>query len=194
MSAYASTVSLGPQPRTISGGRRDDPTAATSGTGTGTGAAFTPNTQYSPSMNSGQMSNSMSNISTMQNSVGESNNVNNSNNNSTYEYDPLEWKFVQSFGDDNSGEDDLVTAVEFDDTGDYLAVGDKAGRICIFEAHNLSRQRALQRRGSSTQQQQQHTPLGWPIEYKFYVCICTATWYLQFTIPISMHVSVYLFC
>ncbi len=29
--------------------------------------------------------------------------------------------------------DDLVTAVEFDDTGKYLAVGDKAGRICIFE-------------------------------------------------------------
>lgn len=45
----------------------------------------------------------------------------------------LDWKFVQSFGDDNSSEDDLVTAVEFDHTGQFLAVGDKAGRICVFE-------------------------------------------------------------
>lgn len=30
---------------------------------------------------------------------------------------------------------DMVTAVEFDQTGDYLAVGDKAGRIWLFEAH-----------------------------------------------------------
>jgi hypothetical protein len=30
--------------------------------------------------------------------------------------------------------DDLVTAVEFDINGNYLAVGDKAGRICVFEA------------------------------------------------------------
>jgi hypothetical protein len=30
---------------------------------------------------------------------------------------------------------DMVTAVEFDQTGDYLAVGDKAGRIWLFEGH-----------------------------------------------------------
>lgn len=95
--------------------------------------------------------------------------------------DELDWKFVASFGDDNSSDgmpqcsvflvclkvaffcfaawgrpttdvqscpharcacvppsapsnpDDLVTAVEFDETGEYIAVGDKAGRICIFE-------------------------------------------------------------
>lgn len=29
--------------------------------------------------------------------------------------------------------DDLVTSVQFDATGQYLAVGDKAGRICVFE-------------------------------------------------------------
>eukprot|EP00457_Paulinella_chromatophora_P006208 gb/GEZN01006226.1/.p1 GENE.gb/GEZN01006226.1/~~gb/GEZN01006226.1/.p1 ORF type:complete len:423 (+),score=59.64 gb/GEZN01006226.1/:66-1334(+) len=45
----------------------------------------------------------------------------------------LQWRFVQSFGDDSSGAEDLVTTVEYDDTGDYLAVGDKAGRVCIFE-------------------------------------------------------------
>jgi len=48
----------------------------------------------------------------------------------------LDWKFVQSFGDDNSSDDDLVTAVDFDESGDYLAVGDKAGRICVFEGHD----------------------------------------------------------
>lgn len=56
----------------------------------------------------------------------------------------LEWKFVQSFGDDNSSDDDLVTSVEFDDTGDYLAVGDKAGRICIFERSSKKRRAPLE--------------------------------------------------
>lgn len=45
----------------------------------------------------------------------------------------LSWQFIQSFGDDNSSDDDLVTSVDFDSAGKYLAVGDKAGRICIFE-------------------------------------------------------------
>ena len=72
----------------------------------------------------------------------------------------LEWEFVQSFGDDNSaydcdGElertahlepeaccececaladaDDLVTAVEFNETGEFLAIGDKAGRVSIVQ-------------------------------------------------------------
>ena len=85
------------------------------------------------------------------------------------DYDPLEWKFVQSFGDDNSGEDDLVTAVEFDDTGDYLAVGDKAGRICIFEAHTSNKSR-INKRGSisGTNPNTSTNSLLWPIEYKFY--------------------------
>ena len=29
----------------------------------------------------------------------------------------------------------MVTAVEFDNSGDFLAVGDKAGRIWMFEGH-----------------------------------------------------------
>lgn len=57
----------------------------------------------------------------------------------------MQWRFIQSFGDDASSDDDLVTALQYDPTGEYLAVGDKAGRICLFES------------GSTT-----------PIEYKFY--------------------------
>ena len=45
---------------------------------------------------------------------------------------------MQSFGDDASAydftdADDLVTAVEFDHSGRYLAIGDKAGRVSIVE-------------------------------------------------------------
>lgn len=64
------------------------------------------------------------------------------------------WEFVQSFGDDASSydfadADDLVTAVQFDSTGEHLAIGDKAGRVSIV-------QEAERRTG------------GGPLEYRFY--------------------------
>mmetsp|Transcript_39838 Transcript_39838/g.78313 ORF Transcript_39838/g.78313 Transcript_39838/m.78313 type:complete len:458 (+) Transcript_39838:56-1429(+) len=74
----------------------------------------------------------------------------------------LDWKFIQSFGDDNSNEDDLVTAVEFDETGEFLAVGDKAGRICIFESHTTTDLSTLLK---PDERKQARSP---PIEYKFY--------------------------
>ncbi|TPX34393.1 hypothetical protein SmJEL517_g02950 [Synchytrium microbalum] len=47
------------------------------------------------------------------------------------------WKFAQCFGDKGEVEDvteaDIISAVEFDDTGDYLATGDKGGRVVLFE-------------------------------------------------------------
>lgn len=43
------------------------------------------------------------------------------------------WMFVQSFGDDSAGADDLVTAMAVSPDGDWLAAGDEAGRICLFE-------------------------------------------------------------
>ncbi|XWS60756.1 hypothetical protein CRYUN_Cryun07bG0063400 [Craigia yunnanensis] len=50
---------------------------------------------------------------------------------------PLEWKFSQVFGDRSPGEDiedvDLISAVEFEKSGDYVAVGDRGGRVVIFE-------------------------------------------------------------
>lgn len=70
-----------------------------------------------------------------------------------------EWKFAQCFGDKNDiqamteGEflipcsfsfsfaililADLITTVEFDLTGDFLASGDKGGRIVLFERNSL---------------------------------------------------------
>ncbi|KAL6997143.1 hypothetical protein U1Q18_007267 [Sarracenia purpurea var. burkii] len=50
----------------------------------------------------------------------------------------LEWKFSQVFGERNPGEEvqdvDIITAIEFEKTGDYLAVGDQGGRVVIFES------------------------------------------------------------
>lgn len=50
---------------------------------------------------------------------------------------PLDWKFSQVFGERSPGEEvenvDIISAIEFDTTGDYLAVGDRGGRVVIFE-------------------------------------------------------------
>ncbi|PON72217.1 Protein phosphatase 2A regulatory subunit PR [Parasponia andersonii] len=50
---------------------------------------------------------------------------------------PMEWKFSQVFGERAPGEDlqevDIISAMGFDSSGDYLAVGDRGGRVVIFE-------------------------------------------------------------
>ncbi|ORE08639.1 protein phosphatase 2A regulatory subunit PR55 [Rhizopus microsporus var. microsporus] len=47
------------------------------------------------------------------------------------------WRFAQCFGDKGESDDiteaDIISAVEFDHTGDYLATGDKGGRVVLFE-------------------------------------------------------------
>jgi len=49
----------------------------------------------------------------------------------------LEWKFTQVFGDktavDKVSDEDIITSISFDKTGKYLSLGDKAGRLIIFE-------------------------------------------------------------
>ena len=61
-----------------------------------------------------------------------------------------EWKFQQVFGDTKSEEAvdgmsflsntnmlaDIISAVEFDSTGNYLAIGDRGGRVVILERNN----------------------------------------------------------
>ncbi|XP_024026859.1 serine/threonine protein phosphatase 2A 55 kDa regulatory subunit B beta isoform isoform X1 [Morus notabilis] len=50
---------------------------------------------------------------------------------------PLEWKFSQVFGERTAGEEvqevDIISAIEFDTSGDYLATGDRGGRVVLFE-------------------------------------------------------------
>lgn len=48
-----------------------------------------------------------------------------------------EWKFSQLFGEKNAIEEvsdvDIVSAIEFDETGEFLAVGDRGGRVVVFD-------------------------------------------------------------
>lgn len=49
----------------------------------------------------------------------------------------LDWKFLQVFGDKASvekvSEEDIISAISFDKTGRFLSLGDRAGRLIIFE-------------------------------------------------------------
>ncbi|KAL9244580.1 hypothetical protein vseg_018347 [Gypsophila vaccaria] len=51
--------------------------------------------------------------------------------------DPLDWKFSQVFGERAAGEEvqevDIISAIEFDKSGDHLATGDRGGRVVLFE-------------------------------------------------------------
>ncbi|KAJ6803056.1 serine/threonine protein phosphatase 2A 55 kDa regulatory subunit B beta isoform-like isoform X1 [Iris pallida] len=50
---------------------------------------------------------------------------------------PLEWKFSQVFGERTAGEEvqevDIISAIEFNKSGNYLATGDRGGRVVLFE-------------------------------------------------------------
>lgn len=53
--------------------------------------------------------------------------------------DNFDFKFSQCFGDKADivvTEADIITAVEFDHSGDYLATGDRGGRVVLFEKNN----------------------------------------------------------
>ncbi|ODN91481.1 protein phosphatase PP2A regulatory subunit B [Cryptococcus wingfieldii CBS 7118] len=62
-----------------------------------------------------------------------------------------QWRFAQCFGDKGEVEDitegkypgsllsDIISTVEFDHTGDYLATGDKGGRVVLFERNEAKR-------------------------------------------------------
>eukprot|EP01136_Pigoraptor_vietnamica_P034942 Opistho-1_new@99489 len=51
--------------------------------------------------------------------------------------DGLGWRFAQAFGDKGNVEDiteaDIISTVEFTHSGNFLATGDKGGRIVLFE-------------------------------------------------------------
>ncbi|ORY07482.1 protein phosphatase PP2A regulatory subunit B [Basidiobolus meristosporus CBS 931.73] len=50
------------------------------------------------------------------------------------------WRFAQCFGDKGEVEDiaevDIISTVEFDHTGNYLATGDRGGRVVLFERND----------------------------------------------------------
>jgi len=75
--------------------------------------------------------------------------------------EPLDWKFCQVFGDRSPVEEvsdvDIVSAVEFNETGEYIATGDRGGRVVIFE-------RCQDKDASKSKKKEVKTP-----EYKFFV-------------------------
>ncbi|GAM22717.1 hypothetical protein SAMD00019534_058920 [Acytostelium subglobosum LB1] len=82
----------------------------------------------------------------------------------------LEWKFSQMFGNRNPAEDvsdgDIVSAIEFDHTGDYIAAGDRSGRVVLFERVHGSD--SDDNYDDEEQQQQQQQQQSSRCEYKFY--------------------------
>ncbi|KAF5190804.1 Serine/threonine protein phosphatase 2A regulatory subunit B beta isoform [Thalictrum thalictroides] len=50
---------------------------------------------------------------------------------------PLEWNFSQVFGERSPEEQvqdvDMISTIDFDKTGDYVATGDRGGRVVIFQ-------------------------------------------------------------
>ncbi|KAI5059005.1 hypothetical protein GOP47_0025324 [Adiantum capillus-veneris] len=69
----------------------------------------------------------------------------------------LEWKFSQVFGERVPGEEvqevDIISAIEFDKTGEHLATGDRGGRVVLFQktdAKDLRSRKELERADSTT--------------------------------------------
>ena len=56
--------------------------------------------------------------------------------------------------------EDLISAVEFDSTGAYLATGDHSGRVVVFEPSNAAHKREQLEAGEEPAQQS-------PAEYRF---------------------------
>ncbi|KAK6457698.1 protein phosphatase PP2A regulatory subunit B [Scheffersomyces xylosifermentans] len=58
------------------------------------------------------------------------------------------WKFSQCFGDkgdiENITEADIISTVEFDHTGDFLATGDKGGRVVLFERNQSKKKQSCE--------------------------------------------------
>ncbi|GAM25582.1 hypothetical protein SAMD00019534_087570 [Acytostelium subglobosum LB1] len=76
--------------------------------------------------------------------------------------EPLEWKFSQVFGNKSPADEvsdvDVVSAIEFDHTGDYIAAGDRGGRVVLFE-------RSYEKQSSQSSSKKKDNKLP---EYRFY--------------------------
>lgn len=59
----------------------------------------------------------------------------------------VEWRILQAVGEEDPSkvnEDDVITALQFDKTGQYLSLGDNAGRIIIFNTDPPEKGKVMQ--------------------------------------------------
>lgn len=58
--------------------------------------------------------------------------------------DTPSWVYINGLGErdqSNVTESDVLTAITFDKTGEFLAVGDRGGRVIVFRYNNLKSSR-----------------------------------------------------
>jgi len=77
------------------------------------------------------------------------------------------WRFRQVFGEkdsnDEPADEDLISAIEFDSTGDYLATGDRGGRCVVCQSSEVG-----QRADRAGLPPGEYTPPSRDVEYQFY--------------------------
>ncbi|XP_072997939.1 serine/threonine protein phosphatase 2A 55 kDa regulatory subunit B beta isoform-like isoform X1 [Typha latifolia] len=77
----------------------------------------------------------------------------------------LDWRFSQVFGERTAGEEvqevDIISAIEFDKYGDYLATGDRGGRVVLFERTDVKDH------GSQTELERIDCPISRRPEFRY---------------------------
>ncbi|XP_072983417.1 serine/threonine protein phosphatase 2A 55 kDa regulatory subunit B beta isoform-like isoform X2 [Typha latifolia] len=78
---------------------------------------------------------------------------------------PLDWRFSQVFGERAAGEEvqevDIISAIEFNKSGDHLATGDRGGRVVLFERTDV------RNHGSRREMERQDYPISRHPEFRY---------------------------
>uniref|UniRef100_A0A1J3JY68 Serine/threonine-protein phosphatase 2A 55 kDa regulatory subunit B n=2 Tax=Noccaea caerulescens TaxID=107243 RepID=A0A1J3JY68_NOCCA len=83
---------------------------------------------------------------------------------------PLEWRFSQVFGERSAGEEvhevDVISAIEFDNSGDHLATGDRGGRVVLFERIDANNSSGARRDLEETDYPVRHPEFRYKTEFQ----------------------------
>ncbi|EOA40230.1 hypothetical protein CARUB_v10008951mg [Capsella rubella] len=83
---------------------------------------------------------------------------------------PLEWRFSQVFGERSAGEEvqevDIISAIEFDNSGDHLATGDRGGRVVLFERTDTNNSTGTRRELEETDYPLRHPEFRYKTEFQ----------------------------
>jgi len=84
-----------------------------------------------------------------------------------------DWRLSQVFGGDKAPEEeipeaDIVNCIQFNETGEYLAAGDKGGRIVIFERSDPPAKASTSAAGAEDSEKKKHRRSNPKAEFKFF--------------------------